>query len=84
MVDGYALDGLWAVYRLDGMPVWSVTHRPSGYSAGHVPSITRARQMVQALMRAVPVKHWRFKDGASIKDDPRFAGCKAIVQKYGC
>lgn len=82
-VDAYVLNPVFAAHRLDRYEPWTVTHRRTGWYAGKTKTFTLARRLASALVRAVPAKHWRFTDPQTVRHNPTFAECKALVRRYG-
>lgn len=79
-VNGYAIDAIWAAWRNDGK--WTLTHRGSGYAAGHVETFAKARKLAEAFLREVPAKKWKFKNGAHVANNPAFKNCRAILLEH--
>ena len=81
-VEGIAINRVFAAHRKDRFYDWTLTHRQSGYRAGDVRTLTLARRFSAALLRQVPAPIWDFTDAEVVRDNPRFNGCKAIVDEF--
>lgn len=61
---------------------YSLTHRPTGFSAGHFDTISHAVKAARALTKLTGAKAWEFTDPMTVKSAP-FKQCKQIISEHG-
>jgi hypothetical protein len=77
------LNSVFSATREDEYSTWAVTHRLTGFAAGHASNIKNARQMAAALIAYAKPELWNFTDPEHVRGSKQFAKCRAIRDKYG-
>ena len=79
VVSARSINARWCAHRHDTFDRWTLTHRPTGYSAGIVRTFTIAQRLARAFDKKFTAKRWEFTDPSIAIT---FKGARTIAEKY--